>query len=324
MATAQRSYTTNLWLFAVGPITAWLAQAPVLPGGNTIAGNTVGGSPGGAGGTGSALGGGLAGGSSGRAGATGNVIAGNLAGASPGGAGGTGNALGGGLYGGAGATGNMIAGNPTAMGTSGGSQPLSPIVLSVDTDFVRAHLQWLGAWVSGAATPLNCALIACDYNLRPVDQLTFQNARVTRLTFSTLDTRLPTPWLLGIELTPGSVQRQKGGGSVPVPPKQRTWTGCNFKVTIDGVGMNKVAQIGLGAMNAPGVMGAVTLHIPSNDLQAIDDWRRSGKTAACAIHILLPTGSPLVALKFRARPTSVRAGASMASVGLSPTLPSLA
>ncbi len=218
--------------------------------------------------------------------------------------------------------------------TAGGHGRVAPVQVSVGPEFVRAQLKWLSAWVAGVSMPLSCDLIGCDSNRRPVAQLACRNAKITGLTFPGLDSRLRTPWRLGMRLVPLIVQSQPVGPGVTVAPLPPLPATCDsFQFSLDGVQVPNVQQIDISAMSAPGRLPSISLRVPIQQIPLFVNWKNSSKTGACVLAFLSPAGAPLLSLKFMAWPSWILYGAGAggtpnpiltAQVGLGAHLPSLA
>jgi hypothetical protein len=157
-----------------------------------------------------------------------------------------------------------------------GSAAPEPIVLSFGLGLAPTVYAWLAdAWNGNQSRP-DGRIVFADANFTATQELEFRQAVVTSVAFPKLDAASKDPGRLTVVLEPEETSFQKASGKLTTSAiKTKQWIASNFRVDVDGLHGNQVAQVDAFTVVTPGAGSPIDfpgLRIVLSEAGA-DTWR---------------------------------------------------
>jgi hypothetical protein len=161
-----------------------------------------------------------------------------------------------------------------------GKPKYEDITLTFGTGMSKGFWEWVKATFDHKPARQNGALLAADFNNKPMERLNFQNALITEIGFPVLDASSKDAAKMTVRFAPERTQRAPGAGAAPAGANvQKKWLSSNFRLQIDGLDCTRVNKI-----NALVVNQAITENTVGEAQRALE----SGKLEIPNLAITLP------------------------------------
>ena len=119
-----------------------------------------------------------------------------------------------------------------------GKPKFEAIKLQVGMGLGAPFYDWISKFFTGQTVRKNGAIIAADFKYQERARREFSDAIISEITLPALNASDKNAAYLGVAIAPEKILFKKGGGRTIGPAKgmekQKLWTSCNFRLTIDG------------------------------------------------------------------------------------------
>src|SRR5215210_7527200 len=126
-----------------------------------------------------------------------------------------------------------------------GALRYEPLTLACDLSLDKVVYDWIGQSWKGIDARHDAAVVSTDFDLKPVSEREFLQARVSSVTVPALDAASKDSAQLTVQLESEYARTRKASGTALKRPaaRQKQWLPSNFKLAIDGLDAKRVSRI---------------------------------------------------------------------------------
>lgn len=150
---------------------------------------------------------------------------------------------------------------------------------------------WLKSAMAGDISRHNGAIIATDFNLKPIRRLEFTNALISEVSFPSMDAASKDAGWITFRISPEQTKSVAAHSAppYPVPSPRKIWEKADFKLSIPGIDCShveaistlnikeKVIELGTGHIVDPegkAVDTRLEITVPVSERAAFDTWHQ--------------------------------------------------
>ena len=155
-----------------------------------------------------------------------------------------------------------------------GTVRYTDIVLTCGIAMEKVFWTWLADTVAGKSSARDGAISILDFDGKERERATFTNALITEIGFPALDGASKDAFKLTVRIAAERVRRERGSGaSVTGGVKAKQALASNFRVSLDGLDLTRVARV--GPLTVGPEIGDLELTLSEAGSESMVDWHRT-------------------------------------------------